>query len=114
MAMPVSASVCTGRNDAALIEYEYKVDQEWVVRYLTPNGYVLHQSVTPYLHGSHPFTIGAYPLVNGEIHSMVGDTINIQRMINRLIMRIEFSRMNDAKGFALVSPNIDFWNILSI
>lgn len=93
-------------NDAALIEYEYKVDQEWVVRYLTPNGYVLHQSVTPYLHGSHPFTIGAYPLVNGEIHSMVGDTINIQRMINRLIMRIEFTRMNDAKGFALVKKKL--------
>lgn len=93
-------------NDAALIEYEYKVDQEWVVRYLTPNGYVLHQSVTPYLHGSHPFTIGAYPLVNGEIHSMVGDTINIQRMINRLIMRIEFTRMNDAKGFALVKKRL--------
>jgi hypothetical protein len=93
-------------SDVALIEYEYKVDQEWVVRYLTPNGYVLHQSVTPYAHGSHPFTIGAYPLINGEIHSMVGDTINIQRMINRLIMRIEFTRMNDAKGFALVKKKV--------
>lgn len=93
-------------DDAALIEYEYKVDEEWVVRYLTPNGYVLYQSVTPYAHGSHPFTIGAYPLINGEIHSMVGDTINIQRMINRLIMRIEFTRMNDAKGFALVKKKL--------
>lgn len=93
-------------EDAALIEYEYKVDQEWVVRYLTPNGYVLYQAVTPYAHGSHPFTIGAYPLINGEIHSMVGDTINIQRMINRLIMRIEFTRMNDAKGFALVKKKL--------
>ncbi len=93
-------------DDAALIEYEYKVDQEWVVRYLTPNGYVLYQSVTPYAHGSHPFTIGAYPLINGEIHSMVGDTINVQRMINRLIMRIEFTRMNDAKGFALVKKKL--------
>jgi hypothetical protein len=93
-------------EDAALIEYEYKVDEEWVVRYLTPNGYVLYQSVTPYAHGSHPFTIGAYPLINGEIHSMVGDTLNVQRMINRLIMRIEFSRMNDAKGFALVKKKL--------
>ena len=93
-------------NDVALIEYEYKVDQEWVVRYLTPNGYVLFQSVTPYAHGSHPFTIGAYPLINGEIHSMVGDTLNVQRMINRLIMRIEFTRMNDAKGFALVKKKL--------
>lgn len=93
-------------EDAALIEYEYRVDEEWVVRYLTPNGYVLHQSITPYTHGSHPFTIGAYPLINGEIHSMVGDTINVQRMINRLIMRIEFTRMNAAKGFAIVKKKL--------
>ena len=93
-------------DDAALIDYEYKVDEEWVVRYLSPNGYVLYQSVTPYAHGSHPFTIGAYPLINGEIHSLVGDTINHQRMINRLIMRIEFSRMNAAKGFAIINKKM--------
>lgn len=93
-------------DDVALIEYEYKVDEEWVVRYLTPNGYVLFQSVTPYTHGSHPFAIGAYPLINGEIHSMVGDTINVQRMINRLIMRIEFTRMNAAKGFAIIKRKV--------
>lgn len=89
-------------DDAALIEYDYKVDQEWVVRYLTPNGYVLHQEASPYTHGSHPFAVGAYPLIDGEVHSLVGDTINAQRMINRLTTRIEFSRMNDAKGFLLV------------
>lgn len=93
-------------DDAALIDYEYKVDEEWVVRYLSPNGYVLHQSVTPYAHGSHPFTIGAYPLVNGEVHSLVADTLNVQRMINRLIMRIEFTRMNAAKGFALINKRL--------
>jgi hypothetical protein len=37
---------------------------------------------------------------------MVGDTINIQRMINRLIMRIEFQRMNAAKGFAIVRKKL--------
>lgn len=89
-------------EDAALIEYEYKVDEEWVVRFLSPNGYVLHQEVSPYTHGSHPFAIGAYPLIDGEIHSLVGDTINAQRMINRLLTRIEFTRMNDAKGFLVV------------
>ena len=89
-------------DEAALIEYDYKVDEEWVVRYLSPNGYILHQEVSPYTHGSHPFAIGAYPLIDGEVHSLVGDTINAQRMINRLTTRIEFSRMNDAKGFLLV------------
>lgn len=93
-------------EDAALIEYEYKVDEEWIVRYLSPNGYILHQEVSPYTHGSHPFAIGAYPLIDGEVHSLVGDTINAQRMINRLTMRIEFSRMNDAKGFLAVRKKV--------
>ena len=100
----VQQMIAAGGNaeDAALIEYEYKVDEEWVVRYLSPSGYVLHQEASPYTHGSHPFAIGAYPLIDGEVHSLVGDTINAQRMINRLTTRIEFSRMNDAKGFLVV------------
>lgn len=84
---------------APIIQYEYKVTEKWVYRYMTPFGDVLEQGVSPYAHGSHPFAIGAYPLVDGEIHSFVEDTINIQRMVNRLIMRIEFTRMNAAKGF---------------
>lgn len=93
-------------EDAALIEYEYKVEEKWTVRYLTPDGYVLHQSETPYWHGSHPFTIGAYPLVDGEIHSFVDDTINVQRVFNVTFMRQIYLRMNQAKGFGLVNRKI--------
>lgn len=93
-------------EDASLIEYEYHVEMRWTVRYLSPDGYVLYQSETPYWHGDHPFVIGAYPLVDGEIHSFVDDTINVQRMVNRLIMRIEFMRMNDAKGLSVINKKI--------
>ncbi len=93
-------------EDAALIEYEYKVEEKWVVRYLTPDGYVLHQEETPYWHGSHPFVIGGYPLVDGEIHSFVDDTINIQRVFNVTFMRNIYMRMNQAKGFGLVQKKV--------
>lgn len=93
-------------DDAALIEYQYSVEEKWTVRYLTPNGYVLHQSESPYQHGSHPFVIGAYPLVDGEVHSFVSEAINVQRMVNRLLMRIEYLRMNDAKGLYMVKKKI--------
>lgn len=93
-------------EDASLIEYEYKVSEIWRVRYLTPNGFVLLQMDTPYAHGGHPFTIGAYPLVDGQVHSFVEDIINIQRMVNRLLTRIEFTRMNAAKGFGIVNENV--------
>lgn len=90
-------------EDAALIEYEYRVEEKWMVRYLTPNGYVLLQEESPYAHGSHPFVIGAFPLVDGEIHSFVEDAINPQRMTNRLLARIEYQRMNDIKGLFAIN-----------
>lgn len=93
-------------EDAALIEYEYRVEGKWVVRYLTPNGDVLLQEETPYTHGSHPFVIGAFPLVDGEIHSFVEDAINPQRMTNRLLSRIEYQRMNDIKGLFVINKKI--------
>lgn len=93
-------------EDAALIDYEYRIEEKWVVRYLTPTGYVLRQEETPYAHGSHPFVIGAFPLVDGEIHSFVEDAINPQRMTNRLLSRIEYQRMNDIKGLFVVNKKI--------
>ena len=93
-------------EDAALIDYEFKIEEKWVVRYLTPTGYVLRQEETPYAHGSHPFVIGAFPLVDGEIHSFVEDAINPQRMTNRLLSRIEYQRMNDIKGLFVVNKKI--------
>ncbi len=93
-------------EDAALIEYEYRVEGKWVVRYLTPNGEVLLQEETPYAHNSHPFVIGAFPLVDGEIHSFVEDAINPQRMTNRLLSRIEYQRMNDIKGLFVINKKI--------
>lgn len=93
-------------EDAALIDYEFKIEEKWVVRYLTPTGYVLRQEETPYAHGSHPFVIGAFPLVDGEIHSFVEDAINPQRMTNRLLSRIEYQRMNDIKGLFVINKKI--------
>jgi len=93
-------------NDAAVIDYEYRVDSEWVVRFLTPCGHVLYQAVSPYMHGSHPWAIGGYPLVNGRVQSVVNDLIPAQDMVNRLVMRMEFIRMNQAKGFGIVDLDV--------
>lgn len=89
-------------SDAATIDYEYRVDSEWIVRYLTPCGHVLYQAVSPYAHGSHPWALGGYPMVNGIVQSLVYDLIPAQDMINRLVMRMEFVRMNQAKGFGII------------
>ena len=93
-------------NDSPIIEYEYRLDTDWVVRYLTPNGYLLRQEIPNFLHGSHPFVIGAFPLVDGQVCSAVQDQRSIQRVINRTFMRDEFMEMNKAKGFKWVNKNI--------
>lgn len=85
---------------------EYRVDTDWVVRYMTPQGFVLKTEVSPYLHGSHPFVIGGFPLLNGEIHSNVSDLRNSQRMINRLLSSAEYERMNRAKGAIWVNQDV--------
>lgn len=92
-------------EDAATIEMRPQNDHVWVCRWLTPNGYVLKQEISPYSHGGHPFTVGAYPLIDGEIHSVVEDAINPQRSINRLLSRIEYARMVSAKGGIIIDKN---------
>lgn len=93
-------------NDAPIITYEYRLDTDWVVRYLTPNGYLLRQEIPNFLHGSHPFVIGAFPLVDGQVCSAVQDQRSIQRVINRTFMRDEFMEMNKAKGFKWINKQI--------
>jgi len=100
--------IASGGNpeESPLIEYHYRIDGDWVVRYLTPTGYLLRQEIPNYLHGSHPFVIGAFPLVDGQVCSAVKDQRNAQRMVNRTLIRSEYMEMNRAKGFKWVNKNI--------
>lgn len=93
-------------EDAALIDMQYVTRRFWVGRYMTPQGYILAERESPFEHGSHPIVIGAYPLVDGEIHSIVEDGIPTQRSINRLLQRIEFIRMASAKGVLIVPEQL--------
>ena len=86
-------------EDASLIEFErYCCSSKWVVRYLSPEGYILKEEISPYAHGSHPFVIGAYPLRNGKVHSLVERLIPIQRIYNSTMTSNRYIRMCQAKG----------------
>lgn len=85
-------------DNANLIEYEWFVRRFWYVRYLTPMGRCIREMESPFEHGGHPFTIGAYPMLNGEISSPAEELIDIQRGINRRISQIDFLIQNSAKG----------------
>lgn len=95
-----------GANDASLIEYKWIVRTYWYVRYLTPSGKCLKEGESPFEHGSHPFTLYAFPMINGEVHSPASELIDTQRAINRTLTQIDFMRQNGAKNTLVVDENI--------
>ena len=90
------------QQDIPLIEKEWFVDDYWQYYYLSPFGHVLKTGETPYSHKSHPYSFTLYPFVDGEIHSFVGDVIDQQRYLNRLITLADFIMSSSAKGVLMV------------
>lgn len=88
-------------DDIALIEADWFMDDYWYFYYLTPFGDILDEGETPYEHRSHPYVFKAYPFIDGEIHSFVGDVIDQQRYTNRLITMYDWIMRASAKGVLL-------------
>lgn len=79
------------------------VDEEvWRYYFISPQGHVLASGDSPYAHGSHPYVIKAYPLIDGEVHSFVGDVIDQQKYTNRLVTTYDWIIRSSAKGVLLM------------
>ena len=89
-------------EDVPLIKAEWFVDDYWYYYYLSPFGDILKEGETPYDHGSHPYVFKAYPFIDGEIHSFVGDVIDQQRYTNRLITLYDWIMRASAKGVLMM------------
>ena len=85
----------------ALIEYEKIEDEYWFYTYLAPDGTVIADGESPYEFKSHPFTIILYPYVNAEVHPFMGNIIDQQRYINRLIIMHDMAARSAAKGLTI-------------
>lgn len=83
------------------IEARWSVEEQWVYRCLAPDATVLRECPTPYLHGGHPYVFRFHPFIDGEVHSFVGDIIDQQRYINRLITLYDWTIRSSAKGVLL-------------
>ncbi len=84
------------------VEARWAMDETWRYYFLSPLGDVLASGDTPYAHGGHPYAVKAYPLLDGEIHSFVGDVIDQQRYTNRLVTLYDWMLRASAKGVLLV------------
>ena len=85
-----------------LIEYEYRIEEYWYYRFMSPFGDVIDEGESPYEHGEHPYTVRPYPLIDGEIHPIVSDVIDQQRYINHYIILNDFVVKASAKGVLIV------------
>lgn len=74
----------------------------WRFKFLTPNAYCLLEGDTPYEHGEHPFTVHAYPMIDGQIWGPLEDILDQQRNINRYITQLDFINSANAKGVWII------------
>lgn len=106
-------------NGAGVIESVLTHSTVWHCRWLTADGTVLEEYDSRYRHHGHPFVVKMYPLIDGEVHSLVEDVIDQQIYVNRLITLMEKVMSNSAKGVLLFpkwqkSPNMDWETLASI
>ena len=93
-------------EDRAYITAKKVADKYWYYTFMAPDGTVLCRGETPYDFRSHPFTVKFYPYVNGEIHPFMGNVIDQQRYINRLIIMNDMAIRSSAKGVWLIPTQV--------
>ena len=70
----------------------------WRCTWLAPSGEVLGRYTSEM---GHPFVMKFYPLVDGEVHSLVEDVVDQQKYVNRLISLLDSVIASSAKGVLL-------------
>ncbi len=79
----------------------WRIEDRWHYYFFTPEGRILASGRSPLENGSHPYVFTAYPFIDGEVHSFVGDLIDQQRYTNRLITLYDWVIRASAKGVLL-------------
>ena len=87
------------------IVYEKKYVRRWVYYHLSPWGHILWQAENPYKHNSHCYVAKFYPLFQGQVFGMTYDLIDQQRMVNRMIIDLDFCMSAAQKGVLIVDEN---------
>lgn len=85
-----------------LLVYEKKYVRRWVYYHLSPYGHILWQAESPYQHNSHSYVVKFYPLFQGQAYGMVYDLIDQQRMVNRMLINLDFAMSASQQGVLIV------------
>jgi len=91
------------KENPVTVRNRLRMDMKWHCCWITADGTVLDEYNSDFRHGSHPFVVKFYPLVDGEVHSFVEDAIDQQRNVNRLLVLTDTILAHSAKG-GLIYP----------
>lgn len=86
------------RRQEPEIEYAFDLVDEWQCTWVAPSGEILGRYSSE---AGHPFVMKFYPLVDGEVHSLVEDVVDQQKYVNRLISLLDSVIASSAKGVLL-------------
>lgn len=91
-------------EEIGLIEYEEKIEEFWYYRFISPNGYLLREGVSPYKvqrngysFRYHPYVFMSYGM-DGETRSLVDRTLDKQNATNHYMLLFDSIIGNAAKG----------------
>lgn len=108
--LPASAAPMLKKRNASRrkrklpqVESRWEMAPVWHGRFIAPDGTVLDSFDSPLADGSLPYAIKMYPMVDGQVHSLVEDVIGQQKYVNRLITMMDHIMGVSAKG-ALLFP----------
>jgi len=87
------------------IVYEKKYIRRWMYYHLSPWGHILWQAENPYQHNSHCYVAKFYPLFQGQVYGMTYDLIDQQRMVNRMVINLDFAMAASQQGVLIVDEN---------
>ena len=85
-----------------LLVYEKKYVRRWMYYHLSPWGHILWKAENPYQHNSHPYVAKFYPLFQGQVYGMTYDLIDQQRMVNRMVINLDFAMAASQQGVLIV------------
>ena len=92
-------------DNVALISYHMKKEVYWEEICLSNLGHTLMRRESPFMAKWHPFTLLAWPMVDGEAWGLVEDIIDQQRYINRLVMLQDIIMGTSAKNTLVVEED---------
>lgn len=96
------AQVGVSADEVPILEGTPENVQKWFFTYYSPYGHILKEGETPFEHGSHPFIVTPYPLLDSNIQGIATDLIDAQRQINRLLILQDMILSSSVKNTLIV------------